>query len=266
MRAALRGARAAIVFLTQVPVGGFPYSPKEWQWASGWFPLVGAVLGAICAALWTTVLPLGPWVAATTVLVASILLTGAFHEDGLADTADALGGARDRAQIFIILKDSRVGAYGALALVVSFVFRLALLARLGSVAPSAVPAALILAHGLARLGPVWLMASLPYVSGKGAKSGSLAGAGIGQVALATATAVAVAGGIVWAGVGWGAAEALGPAAISGALGALAVATALCGWRFRARAGGVTGDFLGAAEQLGEIAILFALAAAADYAA
>ena len=99
--------------------------------AAAWLPLVGLVLGGACAAVWALVAPLGPWVAAMSVLVASILLTGAFHEDGLADTADALGGAHDRARIFVILKDSRVGAFGALALVISVASRLVLLAELG---------------------------------------------------------------------------------------------------------------------------------------
>ncbi len=260
MKTALRGARAAFVFLTRLPVGGFPYSPAEWRWASGWFPLAGVVLGTLCAAVWALTVPLGPWVAAISALVASVLLTGALHEDGLADTADALGGARDREKIFVILKDPRVGAFGALALVLSVAFRLVLLARLGSVAPWAAPAALILAHTLARLGPVWLMAALPYVSGPGAKSRALAGAGIGQLALATTMGIGAAAAVVW-----GMGEALGPAALPSALGALALATTLCGWRFRARAGGVTGDFLGAAEQLGEIAVLLALVAAAGHA-
>ncbi len=251
MRAALRGARAAFVFLTRVPVGGFPYTAEEWRWASGWFPLVGMVLGVVCAAVWVLASPLGPWVAAMAALVVSILLTGAFHEDGLADTADALGGAaHDREKIFVILKDSRVGAFGALALVISIAFRLVLLAGLGAAAP----AALVLAHCLARVGPVWLMAALPYVSGADAKNRQVARARAAQAAMATAVGVgvcALTGG-----------APVGAAGVLAATGAMTAATVLCGWRFRARAGGVTGDFLGAAEQVNEILILMALLAAA----
>lgn len=250
MRAALRGARAAFVFLTRVPVGGFPYAAEEWRWSSAWFPLVGLVVGTACAAVWWLVAPLGPWVAAITVLVASILLTGAFHEDGLADTADALGGAHDRAQIFVILKDSRVGAFGALALVVSITFRLVLLAGLTWVAP----AALILAHCLARLGPVWLMVAMPYASDAAAKSRQITRAGPAQGVLATAIGVAAAGGVVLA------EGAINATAALAALGVMALATAFCGWRFRGRTGGVTGDFLGAAEQVNEIVILFTILA------
>lgn len=250
MRTALRGARAAFVFLTRVPVGGFPYAAEEWQRSSAWFPLVGLVVGTVCAAVSWLAAPLGPWVAAITVLVASILLTGAFHEDGLADTADALGGAHDRAKIFVILKDSRIGAFGALALVVSIAFRLVLLAGLAGVAP----AALILAHCLARLGPVWLMVAMPYVTDAAAKNRRITRAGPAQGVLATATGVAVAGGVVLP------SGAIDATAALAAFAAMALATAFCGWRFRARADGVTGDFLGAAEQVNEIVILFTILA------
>ena len=236
--------------MTRVPVGGFPYSAEEWRWSSGWFPLVGLVIGGLCAAVWWLAVPLGPWVAAMSVLVVSILATGAFHEDGLADTADALGGAYDREKIFTILKDSRVGAFGALALVISVAFRLVLLARL----EDAAPAALILAHGLARIGPVWLMVAMPYVSGAAARNRQVARAGTAQGVLATAIGVAAAGGLMAAG---GSINATAPLA---AFAAMILATALCGRRFRARAGGVTGDFLGAAEQVNEIVILFTILA------
>lgn len=249
MRTVLRGARAAFVFLTRVPAGGFPYSKEEWRWASGWFPFAGLVLGAACAAVWTLAAPLGPWVAGMTALVVSILLTGAFHEDGLADTADALGGAaHDREKIFVILKDSRVGAFGALALVVSVGFRLVLLAGLDAAAP----AALILAHCLARVGPVWLMAALPYVSGEDAKNRQIARAGPAQAVMATVVGLAGAALVV--------ANAVEVTGALAAAGAMAAATTLCGWRFRTRAGGVTGDFLGAAEQINEIVILFTILA------
>ena len=236
--------------MTRVPVGGFPYAAGEWRWTSAWFPLVGLAVGTVCAAVWWLVAPLGPWVAAMAVLVASILLTGAFHEDGLADTADALGGAHDCAEIFVILKDSRVGAFGALALVVSIAFRLVLLAQLTGAAAAAV----LLAHCLARVGPVWLMVAMPYVSDAAAKSRQVTRAGPAQGVLATAIGVGVAGGVVLAG------SAIGATAAVAALAAMALATAFCGWRFHARTGGLTGDFLGAAEQVNEIVILFTILA------
>ena len=236
--------------MTRVPVGGFPYSADEWRWASAWFPLVGLAIGGVCAVVWGLVAPLGPWVAAMSVLVVSILLTGAFHEDGLADTADALGGADDRAKIVVILKDPRVGAFGALALVVSVAFRLVLLAQLAGIAF----AALLLVHCLSRVGPVWLMVAMPYVSDAAAKSREVTRAGAAQGVLATAIGAVSAGGVAVAGGTVAAAAALA------AFAAMALATTLCGWRFRERAGGVTGDFLGAAEQVNEIVILIAILA------
>ena len=236
--------------MTRVPAGGFPYSAQEWRWASAWFPLAGLVVGTVCAGVWWLAAPLGPWVAAITVLVASILLTGAFHEDGLADTADALGGAHDRAKIFVILKDSRVGAFGAVALIVSIAFRLVLLSGLAGVAP----AAILLAHCLARVGPVWLMVAMPYVSDAAARSRQVTHAELAQGALATVIGVAAAGAVVLAEI------AIDATAAFAAFAAMALATAFCGWRFRARAGGVTGDFLGAAEQVNEIVILFTILA------
>lgn len=254
MRTVLRGARAAVIFLTRLPVGGFPYTNDEWRWASAWFPFVGAVIGVACAGVWILVAPLGPWVAAMAVLVASMLLTGAFHEDGLADSADALGAAHDRARMLEILKDPRIGTFGALALVASVGFRLVLLAGLGATAP----AALIVAHSLARVGPVWLMVAMPYVSEAGAKSRGVVRAGVPQGMLATVLGL---GAVALPTSGSWLTASLAPTALATAVTAMALATALCGWRFKARAGGVTGDFLGATEQVNETLILFALLAA-----
>src|SRR5262245_30138900 len=94
LRTLARAARGALTFLTRVPAGGYPYSDAEFRWSSAWFTAVGALLGAVYAALWWAVDAAGPLVAATLVLACALLVTGAFHEDGLADTADALGGGR----------------------------------------------------------------------------------------------------------------------------------------------------------------------------
>ena len=166
MRTTLRGARAAVVFLTRLPVGGFPYTEAEWRWSSAWLPAVGALVGAASAGVWLLLEPAGAAVAAAFAVTASVLLTGGFHEDGLADTADALGGGADPETVLRILKDPRVGSFGALALVVSVLLRVALLASLARAAP----VALVVAHTLARVGPVWLMVTLAYVTGEGAKS------------------------------------------------------------------------------------------------
>lgn len=233
--------------MTRVPVGGFPYSKEEWRWSSAWFPFVGFALGIAAAGVWSALAAAGPWVASIGALTATVLLTGAFHEDGLADSADALGGAYDREKLFVILKDSRVGAFGALALVLTIVFRLCLLAELDTRAP----VALVAGHTLARLGPVWLMVAMPYVTDAEAKSRLVTRASAPQGLLATALTVVCLIGLT----AWSPGLAV---PLCGAFLAMAGATLFCGWRFRVRAGGVTGDFLGASEQVNEVVVLLLL--------
>jgi adenosylcobinamide-GDP ribazoletransferase len=247
--APLRGARAAFVFLTRIPVGGFPYSEREWQWAAGWFPFVGLCLGVVLATVWRVAQGLGPLPAAVLVLAAGLLLTGAFHEDGLADTADALGGAATRERLFEILKDSRIGTFGAAALGISLLLRATLLVRLG---PSA-DIALVLTQCLSRAPPVWLMSSLPYVSAVGSKSQHVVNGSISQAMLATLWPAALVALFLARG-------ALTPVAAASLILACTGATIVCGWRFARRAGGITGDFLGATQQVIESVALIVLVA------
>jgi adenosylcobinamide-GDP ribazoletransferase len=189
------------------------------------------------------------WVASLLAVTATVLLTGAFHEDGLADTADALGGASEREKVLDILKDSRVGTFGAAALFLSLGLRVALLERLGAFAAIA----LVLAHGLSRAPPVWLMWALPYVSrDEVSKSKQIARAGRGQVLVATFWGALLLGISLLA--GW-----MTPSVVIWTAGALAAVALLCGWRFRARLGGLTGDFLGAAQQIAECSVLLVCA-------
>lgn len=246
---ALRGVRAAFVFLTRVPLGGYPYSVDDLRWSAAHFPLVGFVLGGALGLLHFGLLQgLAPWPAAMLTLGVSMMLTGAFHEDGLADTADALGGAYDRDKLFVILKDSRIGTFGGAALIVSIVGRAALLASLGWHAVWALP----LVGAVARVGPIWLLTSLPYATPEGARNRDLARCGPAQAAVATVWAVLVLA-VAWC-AGW-VDESRGLALV----GALCATTAMAGWRFHGRAGGVTGDFLGATEQVLELVLLAVLA-------
>ncbi len=246
-----RGMRAATTLLTRAPVGGFPYSDLEWRWAGAHLPAVGALLGVFYGGVWLASLRAGPLVAAAVVTLASLVATGAIHEDGLADTADALGGGRTRERVLAILKDSRIGAFGSAALTMALVLRVALIARLGPHAPLA----LVFTGAASRLAPVWLMAALPYVTDPGvARSGAIVAAGRAQ-GLAAAGWVALITGAIGIQRGFSVLELAG-------VWAVAVVVALaCGRVFRARVGGITGDFLGAAQQVGECAMLLALALA-----
>jgi adenosylcobinamide-GDP ribazoletransferase len=247
--AVVRGARAAIVFLTRIPAGGFPYHDAEWRWAAAWFPLVGAGVGALAGGVFWLAAGAGPFVAAALAVITTLMVTGAFHEDGLADTADALGGAFDREKLFLILKDSRIGSFGAAALIMALVLRVALLARLGPAAPLA----LVMVGAASRVPPVWLMAALPYVTSSDAsRSRPVARGGPAQAVVATLVAALV---LV------AAHQVLSPVGVLAMVAVSIGAAMLCGWRFHVRAGGLTGDFLGATQQVCECALLLALALA-----
>jgi adenosylcobinamide-GDP ribazoletransferase len=242
MTSPLRASRAAFVFLTRIPVGGFPYQPEEWRWASAFFPLVGATVGGIAACVLESLRPVGALGAAYLALGVSLLVTGAFHEDGLADTSDALGGAYDRAKVFAILKDSRVGAFGACALVVSIAGRAALLAQ----AEGRAVAALVFVGAVARAAPVWLMVALPYATPEGSKSRSVARAGPAQALAGSSWPLLIGGALV-------ATRHLELWRVAAVFLIATVVALVTGWRFKVRAGGLTGDFLGATEQLCELA-------------
>ena len=243
------GVRAAAMLLTRLPVGSAPVPPGARRWAAAWIPLVGAGLGLVGASLIAWMEPhLGGRLAAALTIGVMLLVTGALHEDGLADTADALGGARDREHLFAILKDSRLGTYGVLALVLSLLVRIEALTQLGSRAPLAYFVAAI----LSRVPLVWLIAALTYVTpARVARSADLVRIKAPQVIVATATALCGLVALVGSG-------RIAPGAAGLALGATALTAFVAGWRFHARAGGITGDFLGAAQQLCEIALLLVL--------
>jgi adenosylcobinamide-GDP ribazoletransferase len=247
----LRGMRAAFVFFSRVPVGGFPYRPRDWHWALAHLPLVGVAVGCVSAGVFALAAGAGlpPLVTAALALAASVWLTGALHEDGLADSADGLGGGATRERALEIMKDSRIGSYGALALLLST------LIRAGSIAALEPGAwlALVCVHVWARVGPVWLSCVEPYVNDRpDAKSQVFETRAVHVLtalawgALASALAIGL-GGLAW------------PSVLAAALAPL-VGTWLLRRVFRRRVGGVTGDLLGAAEQLGEVAAWVALGA------
>lgn len=154
----------ALQFLTRLPVpASAEYEPAAMRRAVRHFPLVGALVGASGAAL---ALAANAWwpptVAAALAVAGTLWLTTAFHEDGLADTFDALLGAASREKALAIMKDSRIGTYGAAALIASFLLRVLLLAELLTRGPLPAAAALIASHAAGRTAAVALMASLPY--------------------------------------------------------------------------------------------------------
>jgi adenosylcobinamide-GDP ribazoletransferase len=211
-----------------------------------WFPVVGAAVGLVVAGVYAgagRLLP--PLPAAALAVVAGIGLTGAFHEDGLGDTADAFAGHHDRDGTIRILKDPRLGTFGVLAVAASLLLRVAALAAL---APGAALAALPAAHALSRAAAVGVMAGFPAAAetGLGASYVSALPRRWALTGVAAGLAVAVA--------------LLGVAAVWAAA-AVALAAAWLARLATRRIGGVTGDVLGAVQQLGEVAVLLAAVAA-----
>lgn len=246
----------ALQFLTRLPVRLKGFEPAWLNDCVRHFPLVGALVGAAGAAVLVGAAQCWPaWVAAVLALATTVALTGGFHEDGLADTFDALGGVVPRDKALAIMKDSRIGSYGALALGLSLMLRAALLAVLATRPLPGAVAALLASHAFARAAAVGVMVSLPY-------------GGDADHAKAKPLALAVAPrnfGIAlgWCGLLAGALVACGvhPGRLLLAVAAPAVvAWAMRQWLER-RLGGYTGDGLGATEQLAEIAVLLAFTAA-----
>jgi adenosylcobinamide-GDP ribazoletransferase len=252
----------ALQFFTRVPVTGrlagwVGFSPAMLRASAAHFPGVGWLVGAVGAGVFLLAqggLPgvAGAAVAALLSTAATVWMTGAFHEDGLADVADGLGGASDRARALEIMKDSRIGAFGAIALVLALGLKIALLAVLAGQGAMSAATALLGAHVLSRLAPLFLIRWLPYVGDERASK-------------AKPLADAIGGGALLVGVLYALPAAalllLAHPPLQGAasllaclLGALYMAALL--WR---RLQGFTGDGLGATQQVCELAIYLALA-------
>jgi adenosylcobinamide-GDP ribazoletransferase len=240
--------RLCLALLTRLPVSlGAGPSPAPLGDALRLAPLVGVLVGLLGAGGfwlgWRLDLP--PLATALLALAVGILVTGALHEDGLADTADGFGGGAGPARKLEIMRDSRLGSYGALALLLSVGLRAAALGDLAR--PGAAAAALIAAHGLSRAAFPLLLSVLPAARGDGLAAGAGRPAG-DAVLLALALGAALA--LIALGLGPGLVAILVAALATLALAALA----------RAQVGGHTGDVLGAAQQSLEVAVLLTAAA------
>jgi adenosylcobinamide-GDP ribazoletransferase len=267
----------AIQFFTRLPVTGrladwVGYSPAMLRASAAHFPGVGWLVGGLISAF-TALLLLGlpdggysPLVVAALGTAFGVLITGAFHEDGLADVADGLGGSLDRDRALIIMKDSRVGAFGAIAVVLALLTKVSLLALLGSASSLLLCLALFWAHVVSRTWPLLLIRFMPHVGdAAGSKSKPLADQ-ISGASLWVALVWCMMG-LVLAIVALSAAnlitmdEDLAPLLTSliWALGASALAFGVL-WRwFWKRLQGFTGDCLGTTQQVCEMAFYLGLA-------
>lgn len=240
----------AVQFLTRIPVPPLKGFQPDWIARSApFYPVVGWIVGALSAAVFVAASHVwSPLVAAVLALGAGLLLTGGFHEDGLADTADGLGGGQTRARRLEIMKDSRIGSYGVLALWTILTLKAA---TLSGFTPWRGALALLVAHGAARSLAVVAMAALPYAGDPDAAKLKPSPTGVRPVEAGVAVLLGLAPLVL-----------LGPVAAAIALVLAGLASAAAALAARRLIGGWTGDVLGAVEQVSEAALLLGFAALA----
>ena len=244
----------AIQFLTRLPVPNLEGFQTSWLSESArYFPLVGALVGAIGVCVWwlsSMVFP--PAVAIGLMMSASLLLTGAFHEDGLADVCDGFGGGRNREAVLAIMKDSRVGAYGAIGVAMMLGLKWSVLASL----PYATfPMIVVAAHVASRWCAIGIIWRLNYIRPDvEAKSRPLANSLSGRNWLLSGVlgAIVLLPGFLLFDPAIRSQLAV---ALLAALALSLIGTVFAGMYFRNRIGGYTGDCLGAAQQLAELGFL-----------
>lgn len=253
----LRLFLSAVQFFTRIPVPAWVgHSAGQLDQAARYFPAVGFVVGGFSAAVWwctAQILPLQ--IALLLSMAAGILVTGAFHEDGLSDFADGFGGGHSREKVLAIMKDSRVGAYGVIALVMTLLLKFSLLQQLGTLSFPMALAALVVAHVISRLLAASLLYTQVYVRDDDSARAKPAAQSMSHMSFSVALlfgAIAIAV-LMAAGVSaWPLASALGMALLM---------RAYLAWRIKKTLGGYTGDCLGAIQQLSEVALYLGLLAA-----
>jgi adenosylcobinamide-GDP ribazoletransferase len=232
----------ALGFFSRIPVPSKPdFQPADMAGISAYFPLVGWIISVCMGLVYFAAHQLVPHaVSIACMLAAGIWLTGALHEDGLADTADGLGVGFDRERALTIMHDSRVGSYGVLALAMMLLLKFTTLSAMSS---SVMLWAVLAGHSMSRLAGVMLMQTLAYVRPQG-KGGSMTQP-LGKRAL---TFAVFTGLLPLLGAGWFMPVVYLPWVL--------IVVALVGWWFGAmlqrRLGGYTGDCVGAMQQLTEI--------------
>jgi adenosylcobinamide-GDP ribazoletransferase len=238
----------AIRFFTRLPVPGWVgHSAKALNCSARYFPAVGLIVGSIGALVYQLAAVVWPQTVAVMLsMAATIYATGAFHEDGLADTVDGIGGGWDKLRILEIMKDSRVGSYGVVSTVLALVGKFVLLSALDG---ALIPLALLAGHALSRFCATVLLATMDYVRED-------------LQSKAKPLATRLSGGAMLVALGF----------VIGALALLPIEKAIVGcllaalvtlWlsaKFRRWLGGYTGDCLGATQQVSEIAFYLGLLA------
>jgi adenosylcobinamide-GDP ribazoletransferase len=248
----------ALQFFTRIPITGklaqwVGFSPDMLRGSAAHFAGVGWIVGTVAAVLYAafeSLLPgvYAPLIAACLSTAATVLLTGGFHEDGLADLADGLGGSHDRARALEIMKDSRIGAFGGMALVLALITKMALLASLGQLEAVAAMVLIVASHVVSRALPMALLALLPHVGDTAqSKSKPLADSISGAALLSN---------FLWC---LGLLPLIFIASVAtefiAGVGLALLIWGVMWWRLSKRLQGFTGDALGATQQVCELAFL-----------
>ena len=251
VRDELQAFAVAVQFLTRLPApAGVEVSPASLAASVRYHPLVGTLIGGFCAAVfWLADIALPGTVALLLALAAGLVVTGALHEDGLADTFDGIGAASDgggakahRDRMLDVMRDSRLGTFGALALVVALGLKVAALAGLP---PPAVCLGLVAGHGLSRLSCVVAMQTSTYVRESGVATPFAQRLGRAGWLVVLLTGLVLLAGLHLA---------LGPLTASLGLTGLIAGHALMRLGFERKLDGYTGDTLGAVQQTSEIGL------------
>lgn len=245
MKARLREEGAVLLvatqFLTRLPVPEGAWTPARMAATPRWYPAVGLLVGAIAGlAYWAGSWVFSPSLAALVSTAVGILVTGCFHEDGFADACDGLGGGATRERKLEIMRDSRLGTYGAAGLGLMLAAKVL---SLGALPPLAVPPILVAGHAASRASSVLVIATSRYRRSAGTAKPIASGIGSRGLGIALATAalpVAALG--LW--LPW--------AAVAGGCTGLALGHLLMRRAFERQLGGYTGDCLGAVQQTSEI--------------
>lgn len=242
----------AAQFLTRLPVPAARlFTDARLAATPRYYPLIGLLIGCLAAAIyWAAALVFPPLLAALLSTAATLLFTGAFHEDGLADTFDGVGGGLTRERALEIMKDSRLGTYGAAALIIALGLKIAALAAL----PLALAlTALMAAHGLSRASAVLVIATSHYVRFEGKAKPVASALGPAGLAVTLLSAAAIIAALAFL-AHWPL------AAIAAALTGLALGHIALRFFYAPKLGGYTGDALGAVQQASEIGFYLGLLA------
>jgi len=234
----------ALGFFTRIPVPAWvPFSTERLNHSARYFPLVGIVVGLVAAAVfWFARQWLPASLSVILSMAATVRLTGAFHEDGFADACDGLGGGWEKAQVLEIMKDSRIGSYGTVGIVLMLLAKAAALVEIAAHGAQEAIVALIAAHALSRFASTSLIHTLPYVREDATSKSKPLARQLSSMELFIAGLCGLAPLLL---LGW-----------IEALGAGVAVLIVTGWSARIytrRLGGYTGDCLGATQQGAELA-------------